>query len=104
MAQGVNPILPAGVQPVCNPATEQKAGGVDFKDVLIRSISEVNDMQLDAEHAINNLAAGKTENVTEVMAAVEKAESRFQEPDGDPQQDHRRVQGNPAAAHLSTLA
>jgi flagellar hook-basal body complex protein FliE len=77
MTQGINPILPGGMNPAGGVPAESKANGVDFKDVLIKSIGEVNDMQLDAETAINNLAAGKTQNVTEVMAAVEKADIAF---------------------------
>lgn len=77
MSQGVNPILPGGVNPAGNVQADCKTGGADFKDVLIKSIGEVNDMQVDAEAAINSLAMGKTENVTEVMAAVEKADIAF---------------------------
>lgn len=77
MTQPVNPVggpqlgISSGVH------SQQNAGGPSFKDMLIKSISEVNDLQLDAERAIGDLALGKTENVTEVMAAVEKADLAF---------------------------
>lgn len=80
MSQGLNPILPVGAQQisgVAGAAGATGATGASFKDVLIKSISEVNDMQLDAEKAVSDLALGKTENVTEVMAAVEKADLAF---------------------------
>ena len=78
MAQGVNPIgLPPGASQGAPSKASQGAGGADFKDLLINSIRQVNDLQLDAEAAINGLATGKSDNVTEVMAAVEKADLAF---------------------------
>ena len=77
MTQGINPVGPGQVAGIGQGYSSNKAGGPDFKDFLIKSISEVNDMQLAAEQAINDLAVGKTENVTEVMAAVEKADLAF---------------------------
>lgn len=77
MTQSINPIGQGQLGQSAPAQGTQNAGGPSFKDVLIKSISEVNDMQLDAEKAINDLALGKTENVTEVMAAVEKAGIAF---------------------------
>lgn len=77
MAQGVSPIGPGSINPADSPGVDGKTGAGGFKDVLIQSIGEVNDLQLDAEQAISSLATGKTENVTEVMAAVEKADLAF---------------------------
>ena len=76
MSQGMEAIRALGTQAV-GQAQERKYAGPDFKDVLIKSLSEVNDLQIDAEKAISGLALGKTENVTEVMAAVEKADLAF---------------------------
>ena len=60
------------------PATGRAAGGASFKDLLIDSIKQVNDMQLQADQAMNRLATGETDNVAEVMTAVEKADLAFQ--------------------------
>ena len=76
MTQPINPIG-AGQISLAGAAQGPQGQGQSFKDILIKSISEVNDMQLDAERAIDDLAVGKTENVTEVMAAVEKADIAF---------------------------
>jgi flagellar hook-basal body complex protein FliE len=38
---------------------------------------EVNSMQVEANKAIQNLAAGKTKNIHETMLAVENAEIAF---------------------------
>ena len=77
MAQGVNPIGPLGPAQLGAAASNASSPGTGFKDILAHEIGEVNSMQLDAEKAINDLAAGKTRNVTEVMAAVEKADLAF---------------------------
>lgn len=77
MAQGINPISALGGKGLSGAAVPRKVGGASFKEILGRSIAEVNDLQIDAETAINNLAVGKTRNITEVMAAVEKADLAF---------------------------
>src|SRR3954452_23427414 len=56
--------------------TEQ-AGGASFSDVLKNSIDEVSRLQQDASKAVEDLATGKTENVTGVMTAMEKSDLAF---------------------------
>lgn len=48
-----------------------------FGDMLKKSIDEVNRLQIDAEQAVNALGTGKTDNVAEVMTAVQKADLAF---------------------------
>ena len=55
-----------------------KAGGGDFKSLLMKSINEVNRLQSEADEATTNLVTGKTDNVAEVFTAVKKAEMAFQ--------------------------
>lgn len=77
MAQGVNPLGPLGPARQGMPASKASSPSAGFKDILAREIGEVNNLQLDAEKAINDLAVGKARNVTEVMVAVEKADLAF---------------------------
>jgi len=44
---------------------------------LKNSIEEVSRLQQDASKAVEDLATGKTENVTGVMSAVEKSDLAF---------------------------
>ena len=61
------------------PATKGTPGqGQKFSQVLKSSLAEVNRLQVDAEQATNALATGRTDNVAEVMTAVNKAEVAFQ--------------------------
>jgi flagellar hook-basal body complex protein FliE len=53
------------------------AGGTGFAEVLKNSIDEVSRLQQDASQAVQNLATGRTEDVTGVMTAMEKSELAF---------------------------
>jgi len=68
----VQPIAvgPAAAGPV-SPA------GKDFKSVLMDSLDEVNRLQGEADQQVQRLLTGETENVAEVLAAVNKAGIAF---------------------------
>ncbi len=51
--------------------------GASFSDVLKDSINEVARLQADAGQAVQDLATGKTENITGVMTAMEKSDMAF---------------------------
>jgi len=64
----------AGSSPVraAGPST-----GASFTDTLKSSIDEVARLQQDASKAVENLAAGRTEDVAGVMTAMEKSDVAF---------------------------
>lgn len=66
----------AGISPATTRATGT-AGGASFSDVLKNSIDEVSRMQQDASKAVEDLATGKSEDVTGVMTAMEKSDLAF---------------------------
>ncbi len=51
--------------------------GPSFKQVLMQNIEQVNQLQQDAEKAIEDLAAGRRDDVSSVMIAKEKADMAF---------------------------
>ncbi len=53
------------------------AGASSFADVLKNQIDEVSRLQQDASQAVQDLATGKTEDVTGVMTAMEKSDIAF---------------------------
>ena len=53
------------------------SGGKSFRDILLDSIQEANRLQTSADKAIQDLAAGKGDDVAGVMTAVEKADLAF---------------------------
>jgi len=52
-------------------------GDATFGEVLGKYIGEVNDLQGQANKAIEKLVTGKSKNIHETMLAVEKAEIAF---------------------------
>ena len=66
----------AGATPAGAPAAGG-AGGSSFADALKNSIDEVSRLQQDASKAVEDLATGKSENVSGVMTAMEKSDLAF---------------------------
>jgi flagellar hook-basal body complex protein FliE len=48
--------------------------GVTFSDVLRKSVDGVNQMQTQANTAINELVAGRNKNIHETMLTIERAD------------------------------
>jgi len=57
------------------PAADAPAGG--FKQMLQDQIDQVNELQNDAKHAMEDLAAGRRDDVDSVMTATLKADMAF---------------------------
>ncbi len=80
----VDPIqIPNLTQPV-SPATTaprqteaDAAKGRDFKTILLESLDEVNRLQTEADQGVQRLLTGETDNVAEVLTAVNKAGIAF---------------------------
>lgn len=53
------------------------ASGKSFGELLSDSINKANNIQLEADHAINELAAGRNKNIHETMLMLEKADTSF---------------------------
>jgi len=77
MTNGINPIVPGSTEGAGRSGGSGGPSSTNFRNLLSKQIREANELQLDAEQAINDLAAGRTRNVTEAMAAVEKADVAF---------------------------
>jgi len=78
MINGINNLTKAvggGASPTVKGTGE--AGGASFSDLLKNSIEEVSKLQQDASQAVQDLATGKTEDVTGVMTAMEKSDVAF---------------------------
>ena len=58
-------------------AAGASVSGASFSDMLKNSIEEVSKLQRDASQAVEDLLTQKTENVTGVMTAMEKADMAF---------------------------
>lgn len=78
--------IPGNIGPISQPGSGLlKPTGLDstpetersFTDLLKEQIARVDFAQKEAGMAVENLVTGKTDNVTDVMAAVEKAGIAF---------------------------
>jgi flagellar hook-basal body complex protein FliE len=67
-------VSPAGSKPVGGAGA---APSTSFSDMLKNSIDEVARLQQDASQAVQDVATGKTEDVTGVMTAMEKSDIAF---------------------------
>jgi flagellar hook-basal body complex protein FliE len=73
-AAGGGGVAPAGMK---STAGAGGAPSTSFSDTLKSSIDEVSRLQQDASQAVQDLATGKTEDVTGVMTAMEKSDIAF---------------------------
>jgi flagellar hook-basal body complex protein FliE len=72
------PVGPANAQALSIPGAQPISGGTpSFKSMLVDSIQQVNSMQMDADHAVENLFTGGDVNPAEVLTAVQKADLAF---------------------------
>lgn len=72
------PVTPAALQTapaLSGDNSPLNEGG--FKQLLLDSIQNVNQMQVDAEHAVETLFTGGDVNPAEVLTAVQKADLAF---------------------------
>jgi flagellar hook-basal body complex protein FliE len=60
-----------------NAASTGGSGEASFKNLLLDSIKQVNTMQHDADHAVENLFSGGDADPAEVLTAVQKADIAF---------------------------
>lgn len=56
---------------------EQPAQGPGFKEILQEQIQQVNELQSDAQRAVEDLATGARDDVESVMIATQKADTAF---------------------------
>ena len=76
--------IPNAIQPIGPPMAGapnapqmDAASGKDFKTILLESLDEVNRLQKEADQGVQQLVTGESDNVVEVLAAVNKAGVAF---------------------------
>jgi flagellar hook-basal body complex protein FliE len=63
--------------PTQSPKVAGASGGKDFKSILLDSLNEVNRLQDEADQGVQRLLTGETDNVAEVITAVNKSGVAF---------------------------
>jgi flagellar hook-basal body complex protein FliE len=81
----VNPVslsrvTPSGTDnlPASGVGSQKPTGSVSFREVLEKSLGEVNNLQSEAEQKIQKFATGEITDLREVMVAAEEANLAFQ--------------------------
>ena len=75
---GIEPLIrPGGLGGPGSTGVARKTAGPEFKSVLMDSIDQVNRLRNESDTAIEKLATGQTENVSEVFTAVRKADMAY---------------------------
>ena len=77
----INPIqsisTPLSLPSLAPTGTDTTQGTTSFKDYLLDSIRQVNDMQQQADSAVEKLVTGGDITPAEVLTAVQKADIAF---------------------------
>ena len=74
--QGVS-IAPPAIPGAVTSASAPDAAAKPFKNFLLEAIHHVNDMQQNADHAVEALVTGGEADMAEVLTAVQKADLSF---------------------------
>ena len=69
------PVKPLGGAPHSPQAPQQSGPG--FKQLLQEQIAKVNELQKDAKEAVEDLAAGRRDDIEGVILATRKADTAF---------------------------
>lgn len=70
-----SPLQPAQLEP--GVGSTDAAGGKEFKQFLMESLQQVNQLQQEADAKVDGLLTGQNDNVVEVFSAVRKADVAF---------------------------
>ncbi len=74
---GITPPTGAGLPRVGGVSDGKPPAGSDFKSILLDSLNEVNRLQDEADAGVQRLMTGESDNVSEVLAAANKAGIAF---------------------------
>jgi len=74
---GGNRVNLAGVTPRPMPATPVDPNAASFKDLLMKNIQQVSQLQQEAASAAEDVVSGKRQDVETVLTATEKADTAF---------------------------
>ncbi|MBW3601057.1 MAG: flagellar hook-basal body complex protein FliE, partial [Planctomycetes bacterium] len=69
--------IPLSLPPTTPGSTAATEDAQSFADFMLEAIGEVNAMQHDADHAVEQLVSGGEANMAEVFTAVQKADMSF---------------------------
>lgn len=75
--QNINPALSLQPLSLDQLSGEKQADSGEFKNLMLQAIDQVNDMQMAANQAVEQLSTGGDVNTAEVFTAIQKADMSF---------------------------
>lgn len=76
--QGISPVIPAIADKIAPAGAVDAAGSVGFMDTLKSAIGKANDVQIQANQAVDALVTGQTQDLHGTMVALQQADVSFQ--------------------------
>jgi flagellar hook-basal body complex protein FliE len=71
------PLTPPAAPSITPQISETSIGGQPFKNILLEALNQVNDMQGQANEAVQQLVTGGDVNPAEVLTTLQKADMSF---------------------------
>ena len=76
--QGISPVIPAVTDKIAPVDATEAAGSGGFLDTLKNAIGKANDVQMQANQAVDALVTGQTQDLHRTMVALQQADVSFQ--------------------------
>ncbi len=76
--QGISPVIPAIADKVAPAGAVDTSGAGGFLDTLKNAIGKANDVQMQANQAVDALVTGQTQDLHGTMVALQQADVSFQ--------------------------
>ena len=75
---GISPVIPAIADKIAPAGAPDASASGGFLDTLKNAIGKANDVQLQANHAVDALVTGQTQDLHQTMVALQQADGSFQ--------------------------
>lgn len=76
--QGIAPVIPSITDRIAPIGAQEASGPGGFMESLKNAIGKANDVQLQANQAVDALVTGQTQDVHGTMVALQQADVSFQ--------------------------
>jgi flagellar hook-basal body complex protein FliE len=76
--QGISPVIPAIADKIAPTGAPDASGSGGFLDTLKNAIGKANDVQVQANQAVDALVTGQTQDLHRTMVALQQADVSFQ--------------------------
>lgn len=76
--QGISPVIPSITDRIAPIGVQEASGPGGFMDSLKNAIGKANDVQMQANQAVDALVTGQTQDVHGTMVALQQADVSFQ--------------------------